>query len=488
MKHRSIDRARPPSMTAVVDEMNASEGEWGADARARAAALARALERRRTARASATPTSEDDVRRMLRKYDEPVTLFGERAYERRERLRRVLSALDAKDGGELEADARDGGAVVVDALERVGHQRVELFYTEGSDSLLRARVDVAEFSLPRARERLKRARDARASAGDERRAMEVFVERTSEFAAQCSEIGDATRPMCAVRFYDGGRRAASASWSGEARAWSCDVASGKVTSDFVIKASEHRITGLDVCDSAFATAHADGTAAIWSLDGARRLELRGHASRCGRIAFHPNDGKYVATAGFDATWRLWSTETGEELLCQEGHSREVYDVGFHPDGSLAASVGLDAVGRVWDLRIGKSISVLRGHVKQILSVDFSPNGVHVITGSDDRTVRVWDLRKNSTCAYTLASHSALVSCVRYEKTSSNGAFFTSCSYDGTVCVYSGCDFALNARLSPGGGGGGSINKLASVDVAGDALLTCGFDRTIKMYTTTHGKN
>merc|ERR1712159_216218 len=113
---------------------------------------------------------------------------------------------------------------------------------------------------------------------------------------------------------------------------------------------------------------------------------------------------------------------------------------------MGASVGLDAVGRVWDLRNGKSLSVLRGHVKQILSVDFSPNGHHIVTGSDDRTVKAWDLRKNGECLYTCPSHQGLISCVRYEKTTADGAFFASSGYDGFVNVYSGRDFALNKRI------------------------------------------
>ena len=456
-------------------------------ARERQEALLKEFESRRRLRATHAPTDDAQVRAMLRRYEEPVTLFGERQAERRERLRGILAALDARDGGELETsgDVAGGGAVVVDA-SGVGAYQKEIFYTEGTDGLLQARVDLAEFSLPRAAKRVAEQKAKRGErGGDERRAMDDIVLSTSAFTAQCSEIGDVTRPLCAVRFYDQGKRAVSASWSGEVRAWTCDAAAGKLSSNLVIKATEHRITGLDAYHDgcAIATAHADGTAAIWSADGERRRELKGHASRCGKIAFHPRDGgRYVATAGFDATWRLWHTETGEELLCQEGHSREVYDVGFHPDGSLAASVGLDAIGRVWDLRLGKSISVLRGHVKQILSVDFAPNGYHIITGSDDRTVRVWDLRKNAACAYTLASHSALVSCVRYEKTATHGAFFSSCSYDGTVCIYSGSDFALNTRLSASSSSSSSMNKLTSVDVAGDALVACGFDKTLKMYT------
>ena len=463
-------------------------------ARRRREELVAEFESRRRLRATHAPTEDAAVRRALRRRGEPVTVFGEGPGDRRERLRGILAALDAVDGGELEdarADADDGGDGNDDETTH-GRRQKEVFYTEGTQKLLEARVELAEWSLPRAAKRLATQRATRADATrDERTETDAVVATTSRFQAQCSEIGDATRPLCGVRFYDGGKRAVSASWSGEVKRWSCDAGSGDLTCDLTIRATDHRITGVDAIDKTatpgeddlIATAHADGTAAVWAAsDGSRRVEFRGHASRCGKVAFHPNGGKYIATAGFDATWRLWNVATGDELLCQEGHAKEVYDVAFHPDGSLAASVGLDAVGRVWDLRTGRSIAVLRGHVKQILSVDFSPNGYHLVTGSDDRTVRCWDLRKSAECAYTSAAHSGLVSCVKYEKTTSNGAFFASCSYDGTVNVYSGRDFALNARLGGSSGGAEVVNKLTGVDVAGDALVVSGFDKTLKLYT------
>ncbi len=65
-------------------------------------ALVRSFESRRRLRATHAPTNDSDVRKRLRKMREPVTLFGERAEDRRDRLRSVLAALDARDGGELD--------------------------------------------------------------------------------------------------------------------------------------------------------------------------------------------------------------------------------------------------------------------------------------------------------------------------------------------------------------------------------------------------
>lgn len=440
------------------------------------------FESRRKLRATTVPTNDAATRAELRRRGEPVTLFGEREGDRRERLRGILAALDAADGGELERDGADAedDAMDADGAPERGRQR-ETFFTEGVKGLLECRVAMAEFSLPRAAKRVREERVRNADARGLAKTLDAIVASTSGFAAQCSEIGDDTRPIACARAFDDGRRAVTGSWSGEARVWKIDAPTGRMTSELVIRCTDHRITGVDAVANVIATAHADGTAAIWNAnDGSRARELKGrHAARCGNIAFHPSGARYVATAGFDATWRLWNVETGDELLCQEGHAKEVYDVAFHPDGGLAASVGLDAVGRVWDLRIGRAIgNPLRGHVKQILSCDFHPNGTHIVTGSGDNTAKAWDLRRANECVYTMANHENLISQVRYAP---NGAFLLSASYDGTVNAYDARDFSLNKKIVVCTGSGAT--KITCCDVAADDALIIGcFDRTVKLYT------
>lgn len=481
------DMDRDATVDATVDVDLASSSAIERAKSAKQEVVAR-FESRRRARTLSVPTKDADVRRALRARDMPVTLFGEREGERRDRLRGALAEEDARDGGALAGDAEGAEAEdgELDLGPEVGKRRRETFYTEGSKALLECRMDLAERSLPRAAARTREARTREArTRGKE---MDAVVAATSSFAAQCSEIGDLTRPISAVRFYEDGARAVSASWSGELRRWSADARAGRLTSDLVVRASDHRITGVDAITTnagvaLFASAHADGTAAIWNAsDGSRARELAGrHASRCGRIAFHPDGGRYVATAGFDSTWRLWNVETGVELLCQEGHAKEVYDVAFHVDGGLCASAGLDAIGRVWDLRTGRAIANgLCGHTKQILSVDWSPNGHHLVTGSGDNTVKAWDLRRMNECVYTMANHENLVSQVKYDvggKSNTIGAFLMSVSHDGCVCVYDGRDFSLNKKIEVTG-----RDKLACVDVWGSGALVGGFDRTVKLLT------
>lgn len=56
------------------------------------------LERRKRARNIAVPTDDGRVRARLRELGEPITLFGERAADRRERLIYLLSKRREQDG------------------------------------------------------------------------------------------------------------------------------------------------------------------------------------------------------------------------------------------------------------------------------------------------------------------------------------------------------------------------------------------------------
>ncbi|KAI3802756.1 hypothetical protein L1987_30899 [Smallanthus sonchifolius] len=98
------------------------------------------------AAALAVPTNDKAVRSRLRRLGEPVTLFGEREMERRDRLRMIMAKLDSE--GQLERLMKvleeEEAAVNAVAMEDGGGEEeggaIEYpFYTEGSMALLKAR-------------------------------------------------------------------------------------------------------------------------------------------------------------------------------------------------------------------------------------------------------------------------------------------------------------------------------------------------------------
>ncbi|KAJ6912649.1 transducin family protein [Populus alba x Populus x berolinensis] len=393
---------------------------------------------KKRAAALAVPTNDMAVRTRLRRLGEPITLFGEREMERRDRLRMLMAKLDSE--GQLEKLMKvheEEEAASTAAAEDAEEEFVQYpFYTEGSKELLDARIDIAKYSISKAALRLQRARRKRDDPDeDEDAEIDWTLNQAESLSLNCSELGD-DRPLSGCSFSSDGEMLATCSLSGVAKIWSVP----QVTKGHMERATD---VAFSPVHNHLATASADRTARLWNTDGSLLMKFEGHLDRLARVAFHPS-GKYLGTTSFDKTWRLWDIDSGVELLLQEGHSRSIYGIAFHHDGSLAASCGLDALARVWDLRTGRSIMALEGHVKPLLGISFSPNGYHLATGGEDNTCRIWDLRKKKSL-YVIPAHSNLVSQVKFEP--QEGYYLVTSSYDMTAKVWSGRDFKHVKTLS-----------------------------------------
>ncbi|KAG7393212.1 U4/U6 small nuclear ribonucleoprotein Prp4 [Phytophthora pseudosyringae] len=469
------------------------------------AQLLRRIEAEKRARNIAVPTSVEEVIRRLRQLGEPITLFGERPADRRERLREILSRLelDAEETGfvhqvladiqkqDAGAGARESGTAAGEegaASKSAEPQDDQLFYVPiKNDTLKSARAAIFAHASSVVGARLKRERQERQVSAEERaqtadhHAAELYATalRMANIASQNGDV----RPLSSVRFSADGAHVATGSWSSLVKVWDATNANEVK----VFRGHEDRVTGVawhptnaysemtDGADSVcLCSGSADGTARLWSAARSEPLAvLQGHKARLGKVAFHPL-GHYVGTTSFDHTWRLWDVATAQELLLQEGHYKEVYAISFQKDGALAATGDLNGNGRVWDLRSGKAILPLQGHSKQILSMDFAANGVQLASGSDDRSVRIWDLRQQK-CLYMLPAHSSLVSDVRFSPGS--GELLLSASYDSSIKLWRTRDWKLMATLR------GHDGKVMSADFAPDEkhVVSCGFDRTFKLW-------
>ncbi|GBE86448.1 Uncharacterized WD repeat-containing protein [Sparassis crispa] len=467
------------------------------------------LERKKKARSLAVPTDDNRVKARLREIGEPITLFGERAADRRDRLIYVLSQINAARGEEA--------MQVEEESSEESEEEMEEFYSPGPLELLEARRRLAEYSLPRAQKRVAQQRiDSKISLGriiDIRK--KIFAE-VKQFANLGSQIGD-DRPISQVRFSPNSKILATGSWSGNVKLWnvpSCTpIRTLRGHSDRVGGVAWHPQATLSQSESSvnLVSGAGDTNLHLWSLNSETPLSvLKGHADRVCRVAFHPS-GDYVASASFDTTWRLWDVNTSKELLLQEGHSKEVYSVEFQNDGALAASGGLDAIGRVWDLRTGRTAMVLDGHVQAIFAIAFSPNGYQIATGSGDDTIRIWDMRSLK-ALYTIPAHLSNVSDVRFfrgdelpdtlasaspdvlmngideqphqaeehaaeEWRYRSGLYLASAGYDGFVKLWSADDWQLLRTLPTDGG------KVMSVDLSSDAkfLASGTYNRNFQMF-------
>lgn len=463
--------------------------------------------RRRKANALAVPTDDQRVRNELRSRGEPITLFGERKEDRRDRLRELM--VREQEGGadedESMADAAEEGADEAEEGE---------FYIEGSQDLLAARREIARYSLPRAAQRVAyQKQESNIPVATHVKHRKAIKEKLSGVELFGSQIAS-ERPVSIVRFAPNGELLACGDWGGSVKL--LDVPNLETKS--VLRGHKGMVGGLSWYPGAtlpgstvtpenvnLASAASDNEIYLWSLiQDTPVASLSGHSARVVRSEFHPS-GRYLASASYDTTWRLWDVNTTTELLLQEGHSKEVYTVSFNEDGSLVASAGLDSIGRVWDMRTGRTVMLLESHIQPIHALDWGSDGYRVMTGSADGFAKCWDLRAVKETA-SIGAHMGGVSDLKWFKGTDGplsghasgtdaimtngvsdhseemqpkkaGSFLVSAGFDKAVNIFSADDWALCKSLT------GHDGTVLAVDTTADSkfIASCGRDRTVKLW-------
>lgn len=152
---------------------------------------------KRRAAALAVPTNDKAVRDRLRRLGEPITLFGEREMERRDRLRMLMAKLDEEGQLDRLMKAKEDEEAAASGGAEDGEDEIIQypFYTEGPRDLLAARVDIAKYSIKRATVRLQRARRKRDDPDEDVDSeIDWALRQAGNLALDCSEIGD-DRPL-----------------------------------------------------------------------------------------------------------------------------------------------------------------------------------------------------------------------------------------------------------------------------------------------------
>ncbi|KKA27503.1 hypothetical protein TD95_001816 [Thielaviopsis punctulata] len=488
--------------------MNAAAG-MGSET---ASAILSQMERKKLSKTIAVPTDDARVKARLREMGEPITLFGEGPYDRRERLRELMTReLERSGAGPAGADAESQDVEMADGSGS-DNEAEEEFYTRGTPELLAARIDITNYSLPRTAKRVAfQKAESSISLRTHTKFRKEIKDRLAAFELQGSQTaGD--RHVSMTRIAPGGEAVAVGNWGGQVKIYDLPNLNEKLS----LRGHTGKISGMSWFPGAMlpesnvspasvnlVTGGAEGHVNLWSLtQDTPKATLLGHTSRVCRVEFHPS-GKYVASASEDTSWRLWDVETTTELLLQEGHSRGVYAVSFNGDGSLIASAGLDSLGRIWDLRSGRTVMILDSHIKPIHAIDWGADGHRVLTGSADGWVKCWDLRKVQQTG-AIGAHSSAVSDLRWYKGADDpllgsaapgldekgnqlpkksGTFLVSSGYDRTVKIFSADDWAPIQTLN------GHSGPVGSVDISRDAkwIVSGGHDRTIKLWGRNDGE-
>ncbi|QPH00831.1 hypothetical protein C2857_004859 [Epichloe festucae Fl1] len=509
-----VEDAEPPAGIALEDLKDDQDYDMttvpGAAAE-KTSAILNQFNRKRLAATIAVPTDDGRVRTKLREIGEPMTLFGEGPGDRRDRLRELMTI-------QAEMSGLENGDITMEDAPAEGEadeQEEEEFYSRGGDTLLNARINIAEYSLPRAKRRVAfQKQEATISLRAQVKFRKQIKEKLQAFELQGSQtVGE--RNISMTRISPNGELVAVGNWGGQVKLVEIPTLSEKMS----LRGHTNRISGLSWFPGAtlpergvspdsvnLASGGAEGLVQLWSLNQDTPLStLQGHSQRVCRVEFHPS-GRYLASASEDTSWRLWDVESTAEVLLQEGHSRGVYTVSFNTDGSLLASAGLDSIGRIWDLRSGRTVMILDGHldghIKPIHALDWSSDGHRVLSGSADGWIKCWDVRKVQRTG-GIGAHTSAVSDMRWFKglddpldgtppgvdekgaqiPKKSGTFFVSSGFDKNVKIFSADDWTLVQTLS------GHTGPVASVDYSRDGkwIVSGGHDRTVKLWGRNDGE-
>ncbi|KAL3313642.1 U4/U6 small nuclear ribonucleoprotein Prp4 [Cichlidogyrus casuarinus] len=451
-------------------------------------AAMRAMELRKKARTIQVSTEDVEIKAYLRQLNEPICIFGEDPANRRDRLRLLL----AVTGGPAQRPSLEEQSRAQESSSARNENIV--WYHEGTETLRKARMMIAEYSIARASDRLKKARAYYAEKTEAQRKahMQEQHKQQQTVGLSCSQVGD-SRPIVYCNFSPEGTHLATASWSGLCKIWSvpdCELQAtlrGHAQNASCVRWHPRAFIDQTKQSINLASCAHDGSVKLWSLDSEEPLaDIEGHAPhRVSRLAFHPS-GRFLGTTCHDKSWRFWDLEACEEILHQEGHSKPVYDISFHPDGSLALTGSLDSYGRVWDLRTGRCIMFLAGHLEDCVGVEMASNGWHALTCSVDNTVRIWDLRQQQTI-YVIPAHAGVCSSARFDReylwlqltfSSANRCdFIVTTSFDGTAKIWGHPVWAQLKLLDAHSG------KVAFSDISpdGKSIATCSHDLTFKLW-------
>ncbi|VDN01882.1 unnamed protein product [Thelazia callipaeda] len=430
------------------------------------------FERRRRARTLTLPTDDGHVKLLLRKLNKPICLFGEDKLDRKERLRTLLSTMPEEEVTRILHSPEE--------TETVQPKDSSTWYHKGLAALRDVRVIIADYSLRRAQQRLKKARETLANepynSAVRTQEMHRWIAGLSVYGSQVADV----RPVSYCEFSPDSKHLITSGWSGECCIWS--VPESARERRFIGHSSQAGCArfhpGAYVSQESYALNAAscghDGTVKLWNLESNSPLsELEPHSQRVSRIAFHPS-GRFLASCCFDCSWRLFDLQYEQEILFQEGHSRPVFHADFQVDGSLIMTLGMDCYGRVWDLRTGRCIMFLEGHQKEIHCGQWLPNGYQMVTGSADNTCMVWDLRMRRAIK-PIAAHTSLVSGLRVE---SKGHYIITSSFDNSLKVWETRGWRPLRQLV------GHDTKVMGVDISPDEkwIASVSFDRTFKLWT------
>ena len=215
---------------------------------------------------------------------------------------------------------------------------------------------------------------------------------------------------------------------------------------------------------------ADGSIKVWNpADGS---EVRGMIGHQGAVASLVVRGTTLLSGSADKTVRQWNLANGAAVR-SIAHGAAVAAVSASANGQVIASVGGDKLVKLWNGANGAALGELAGHADLVRNVTVSGDGLQVLSLSTDG-MRLWNAAGDLLERFPLGADVAVA-----------GGFSTA----GTL-VAMDAKHVLHVRTTSLirliTGHEGAVNSVA-FDPSGKNVVSCGEDKTARMWSVADGK-
>jgi hypothetical protein len=183
---------------------------------------------------------------------------------------------------------------------------------------------------------------------------------------------------------------------------------------------------------------------------------------------------------------VYDVATGKRLAAVGQEPDAVQAADLSPDERMVALGGTSRIVKAYSTENGELLYSLDKHTDWITAVAFSPNGKYLVTGDRTGNIHLWEA-KNGGVVLPLAEHKGSIRGLSWR---SDSGVVASCGDDGTVVwwdVADGFPVVTKADAHPPQKPPGTYGTVANgvLDCAFSPqgeLVTCGRDRTVKIWT------
>lgn len=462
----------------------------------------RNFEINKRARSTHVPTSVIEVKGMLRGYHEPVTLFGETDFDRRERLKVTIATLEIDkeqrdaamnvEGGESQEEGGKHVAFKMNEVmikqeeqEQEKHKQKNVFYSPAAPEMTSARELLANLSFTRAKSRLSIERE-QIHAGSKT----PFIERAKNMTLSSTAVSE-QRPLMKVRFSSDGQCLATGSFGASIKLWN----GASLENIATLSGHSERINALAWCPltsngNKVEEQVLEKKKSKAKSGGKRKRGSSISSERSMSIDEQPTtNSALLASTSADGKCLLWdcsSISTAgsssakpviKPVKTLTGHKGSVTHVDFHPIGKHLATAGVDFSWRLWDIETAQEILLQDGHSHDCTNVVFQNDGSLLLSTDAGGYTFLWDIRSGKRI-HIFEKHADKITSAAFHP---NGYQAATAGLDNMVNISDlrkkGCAYHLPAHCEP----------ITSVfyNTTGDMLGTSSFDGTVKLWET-HG--